>query len=183
LTKSASMIVDVSDYLPDTFRSQGFSPSQRFDPINASWLCFAPHPSIGFRPSELFPYSQPLRLSTSIPLLPSSAVLSGLRPRNHRTLAPESFSDCTFDTLTGAFSTVQGRCSPGLSPLRGLPGGSRGSHPPLACLAGTKDTHRSMHLIPDCTSGSYDQSWDQLRRVAPASMRFFTSSESPLPSI
>jgi len=57
-TKSASRIV-VSDCLPDTFRSQGFSPSQRLHPLDASWLCFTPHPSTGFRPSELFPRDQP----------------------------------------------------------------------------------------------------------------------------
>ena len=38
-----------------TFRSQGFSPSQRFGPRTPLRLCFAPHPLIGFRPSELFP--------------------------------------------------------------------------------------------------------------------------------
>jgi hypothetical protein len=45
--------------LSDTVRSQGFSPSQRFDPARASWLCFAPHPPLGFRSSELFPFGQP----------------------------------------------------------------------------------------------------------------------------
>jgi hypothetical protein len=46
--------------LTDTVRSQGFSPSQRFDPARASWLCFAPHPPLGFLwPSELFPLGQP----------------------------------------------------------------------------------------------------------------------------
>lgn len=53
-TKSASRIV-VSDCLPDTVRSQGFSPSQRLHPLETSWLYFTPHPSTGFRPSELFP--------------------------------------------------------------------------------------------------------------------------------
>ena len=66
------------DYLPGTFRSQGFSPSQRFDPTDTSWLCFTPHPSIGFRPSELFPRSQPSRLSTR------HALLSFLRRTTHR---------------------------------------------------------------------------------------------------
>jgi hypothetical protein len=47
------------DCLPGTFRSQGFSPSQRFDPTDALWLCFTPHPSIGFWPPEHFPHSQP----------------------------------------------------------------------------------------------------------------------------
>jgi hypothetical protein len=41
--------------LAATFRSQGFSPSQRLNPCTSSRLCFAPHPLIGLRPSELFP--------------------------------------------------------------------------------------------------------------------------------
>jgi hypothetical protein len=35
-------------YLTGTVHSQGFSPSQRFDPARALWLCFAPHPPLGF---------------------------------------------------------------------------------------------------------------------------------------
>jgi hypothetical protein len=50
-------------YLTNTIRSQGFSPSQRFDPARASWFCFTPHPPIGFRPTERFPLSQPWQLS------------------------------------------------------------------------------------------------------------------------
>jgi hypothetical protein len=38
----------MSAYLTDTVRSQGFSPSQRFAPAWTSWLCFAPHPPLGF---------------------------------------------------------------------------------------------------------------------------------------
>jgi len=45
--------------LADTIRPQGFSPSRRFDPTWTAWLCFAPHPPVGFQPSELFPLSQP----------------------------------------------------------------------------------------------------------------------------
>jgi len=59
-----------STCLTDAFRSQGFSPSQRLNPLDALWLYFAPLPSIGFEPSELFPLSQPLRLSTPSSLLP-----------------------------------------------------------------------------------------------------------------
>lgn len=57
-TKSAPRIV-VSVYLPDTIRSRSFSLPQRFHPLDASWLCFTPLPSTGFRPSELFPRDQP----------------------------------------------------------------------------------------------------------------------------
>jgi hypothetical protein len=59
-------------YLANAFRPQGFSPSRRFDPTGAVWLCFAPLPPIGFRPSELFPPNQPRRLSTLVALLPLS---------------------------------------------------------------------------------------------------------------
>jgi len=38
----------VSVCLTDTIRSRGFSPSQRFEPAWTSWLCFAPHPPLGF---------------------------------------------------------------------------------------------------------------------------------------
>jgi hypothetical protein len=57
-------------YLTGTFRSRSFSLPQRFDPPGASWLCFAPLPSIGFRPSELFPRDQPWHLSMPAALMP-----------------------------------------------------------------------------------------------------------------
>lgn len=56
--KSAQVIVTVLAYHPSTFRSQSFSPSQRFDPTRALWFCFAPHPPIGFLAYRVFP-SQP----------------------------------------------------------------------------------------------------------------------------
>jgi len=59
-----------SVYLADAFRPQGFSPSRRFPPTGAVWLCFTPLPPIGFWPSELFPLNQPWRLSTLVALLP-----------------------------------------------------------------------------------------------------------------
>jgi len=46
--KSAQVIVTVSAYLTDTFRSQSFSLSQRFHPTLALWIYFVPHPPIGF---------------------------------------------------------------------------------------------------------------------------------------
>jgi hypothetical protein len=60
----------VSVCLADTVRSQSFSLSQRFEPAWAWWLCFAPHPPIGFRPSELFPLGQPWHLSVLVALVP-----------------------------------------------------------------------------------------------------------------
>ena len=59
-----------STCLTDAFRSQGFAPSQRLNPLEALWLYFAPLPSIGFKPPELLPPSQPLRLSAPASLLP-----------------------------------------------------------------------------------------------------------------
>lgn len=44
---TSPVIVDAPAYLTGTFRSQGFAPSQRFDPTVASWLYFAPLPPIG----------------------------------------------------------------------------------------------------------------------------------------
>jgi len=38
----------VPDCLTGTIRSQGFSPSQRFEPAWTVWLCFTPHPPMGF---------------------------------------------------------------------------------------------------------------------------------------
>jgi hypothetical protein len=48
---------------------QGFSPSRRFTPTRTSWLCFTPHPPLGFWSSELFPLRQPRYLSISVALL------------------------------------------------------------------------------------------------------------------
>jgi hypothetical protein len=47
-------IVYTLDCLPSAFRSQGFSPSQRFHPGTPSWLCFKPHPPIGFMGLQSF---------------------------------------------------------------------------------------------------------------------------------
>jgi hypothetical protein len=55
--KQVQAIVGVSVYRADTFRSQGFSPSQRFCPAWTLWLCFTPHPPVGFRSSELILYA------------------------------------------------------------------------------------------------------------------------------
>jgi len=63
-------VIVVPVYLADTVRPQSFSLSRRLDPTRASWLCFAPHPPVGFRPSELFPLSQPRHLSVPVALLP-----------------------------------------------------------------------------------------------------------------
>jgi hypothetical protein len=45
-------------YLTNTIHSQGFSPSQWFDPARALWFCFTPLPLLGFLVFRAFP-SQP----------------------------------------------------------------------------------------------------------------------------
>jgi hypothetical protein len=82
--KSARAIV-ATVCLTVAIRSQSFSLSQRFDPARALWLCFAPHPPMGFRPSKPFPPSQPHSLSGAVALLP----LAGRRPP--RWLPPPAF--------------------------------------------------------------------------------------------
>lgn len=92
-TKSATAIVSTPAYLTDAIRSQGFPPSQRFDPTVASRLCFAPHPPIGFRPSELFPPGQPRSLSALRALLPlGRRFRRTLRLRRHANTDPDSIT-------------------------------------------------------------------------------------------
>lgn len=67
-------IVDALVCLTSTFRSQGFSPSQRFHPGTPSWLYFKPHPPIGFMGLQSFSRrGQPWCLSALSALLPSGA--------------------------------------------------------------------------------------------------------------
>jgi hypothetical protein len=48
LSAKVTQAIVVLVCLTNTIRSQGFSPSQRLNPARASWLCFTPHPPIGF---------------------------------------------------------------------------------------------------------------------------------------
>jgi len=70
LSAKSTQVIVALVCLTSTIRSQGFSPSQRLFPTRASWLCFTPHPPIGFRPSKPFPLNQPFRLSTVVTLMP-----------------------------------------------------------------------------------------------------------------
>jgi hypothetical protein len=54
-----------------TNRPQGFSPSRRRTPTRTSWLCFTPHPPLGFWSSERSPLRQPQYLSILVALLSS----------------------------------------------------------------------------------------------------------------
>jgi hypothetical protein len=72
--ESGAPIVDALDCLPSAFRSQGFSPSQRFDPGTPSRLCFKSHPLVGFVGLQSFSrHGQSSCLSTRAALLPSGA--------------------------------------------------------------------------------------------------------------
>jgi hypothetical protein len=77
------------DCLSGALRSRGFSPPQRFDPPRASWLCFAPHPPLGFSwSSELFPLCQPWRLSAPSALLPFGWLVATLERTRESPRAP-----------------------------------------------------------------------------------------------
>jgi hypothetical protein len=109
--------------LPNTFRSQGFSPSQRFHPARAVWLCFTPLPPIGFRSSELFPLSQPWCLSTLVPLLSfeparvvSSKLVSPLPPSSSAPMGP---------VLESSVNPV-GCCTTSKEPVHIIQKGTRG---------------------------------------------------------
>jgi hypothetical protein len=121
-TESASKIVGAPTCLTGAFRSQGFSPSQRLDPFETSWLCFTPHPSPGFRASRAFsaqPAGASLDAACSRAVQVSSARRTEVRVAIEE-LRLQSLSPTEHSTpvLTEA---ITGRCSPGLSPLRGLP--------------------------------------------------------------
>jgi hypothetical protein len=134
-TKSVSRIV-APTCLTGAVRSQGFSPSQRFDPLETSWLCFTPHPSIGFpasRASPAQPAAAPLDARYSLAVQVSAPE----RPKSLRCAR-----SCGFRALLRlsirhpADRSPPGRCSPGLSPLRGLP----------ITTAGPRSSRLALHL-------------------------------------
>jgi hypothetical protein len=121
----------VTACLTATFRSQGFSPSQRFGPHLPLRLCFTPHPLIGFGPSELFPpKSADMPFDTSCSLaLGVYASLYDLRARQHNPSTErldtasglQSVAPTWCPTLQATETAARSRCSPGLHPLRGMP--------------------------------------------------------------
>jgi len=84
LSAKSARVIDALDCLPNAFRSQGFSPSQRFIPTRPSRLCFTPLPPLGFWPSE--PCSTRPAVSPSGDLLLScrwtSRAVESPRPRS-----------------------------------------------------------------------------------------------------
>lgn len=76
-TESDAPIVDTLDCLPSAFRSQGLSPSQRFDPGTPSWLLFqATSVRRLHGPSELLP-SRSAVVPLGTPLLSCHRALQG----------------------------------------------------------------------------------------------------------
>jgi hypothetical protein len=111
LSAKSAQVIGVRRCLGRTFRSQGFTPSQRFSPTRAWWLYFTPLPPIGFRSSELFPHRQPRHLSMSVALLsfaslrgypanwsPSSALAIRRRPRLLSVRSSPEIPSCPSDS-------------------------------------------------------------------------------------
>jgi len=69
LSAESARVIGSQRYLGCAIRPQGFSPSRRLSPTRASWLCFTPHPPIGFWSSERSPLRQPRYLTISVALL------------------------------------------------------------------------------------------------------------------
>jgi len=95
LSAESARVIGSQRCLGCAIRPQGFSPSRRLSPTRALWLCFAPHPPIGFWSSELFPLRQPRYLSISDALVsfrqPSGSTgepVSPSAPAIHRPFRP-----------------------------------------------------------------------------------------------
>jgi hypothetical protein len=110
--------LNVTACLTATFRSQGFSPSQRFGPHLPLRLCFTPHPLIGFGPSELSHRSGQRSLATSHTHLPFEATLRcTVSGRGNTTHQPNNVAHplgARRPTLRTTEPAVRSRCSPGL---------------------------------------------------------------------
>jgi hypothetical protein len=174
-TKSASRIVGAPTCLTGAIRSQGFSPSQRFHPLETSWLCFTPHPSAGFRASRAFsaqPAAAPLGALCS-PAVQVSAPGTPRCVRSARNCGFRAFLRLSIRHPPDRSRTD--RCSPGLSPLRGLPDTTAGPESsPLALHRSKAGCARPAFcwLRPRVLQSSLETT----RGAASASMRFVTSS-------
>lgn len=187
--------------LPDAFRSQSFSPSQRFSPGHSSWLCFTPHPPLGFM--DLQSFSHPTSRDVS-----RHPVLSCRRPRPHNettfrsacpvwhlqrigptsgrsmSLCAQQWSGSRALLLPGIrhsplrVNVAESRCSLGLHPLRGLPARPMGERPPLLHLpphlGGMPPSH-----VSGATGSRSSRAWALLREARPTSMRLLTSYDRP----
>jgi hypothetical protein len=167
-------IVDTLVYLTSAFRSQGFSPSQRFDPGTPSRLCFKSHPLVGFSGLQSFSrHGQSSCLSTLAALLPSGAprTRAGRADRVYgvRRVCPDepdvdarhTPGDPGFRALLRPgvrhferrVSATRSRCSLGLCPLRGLPTRPLGLTPPLVHLPACRLRRGAANGASGCQSG------------------------------
>jgi hypothetical protein len=117
--------------LPDAIRSQSFSLSQRFEPAQASWFCFTPHPPLGFR-SGLQSLSRSVSRDASRRPFPSYR--SRWRALARLPATSGRFSDRASVPGWARLNPQPSRCSLDLFPLRGVPIQPLGQSPPLMCL-------------------------------------------------
>jgi hypothetical protein len=183
------------DCLPSAFRSQGFSPSQRFDPGTPSWLYFKPHPPVGFMGLQSFSHrGQPSCLSAFLLLSCHRVLLDAPANRRARGTSthPSGKPDRQWRRTNGdpgsrallrpgvrhstrRVNVTSSRCSPGLFPLRGVPTRPLGLTPPLvhlsACHLRRGARRRCFRVSIRSSLGAAPEG------VASASMRFVTSYE------
>ena len=89
LSAFATWAIVVPVFLTNTVRSQGFSPSQRFDPARALWLCFTPHPPLGFALAfRAFPSQPAVTPLGALCSLVVSACAGFTRANSRSTFAP-----------------------------------------------------------------------------------------------
>jgi hypothetical protein len=172
-------IVDTLVYLTSAFRSQGFSPSQRFDPGTPSRLCFKSHPLVGFVAFRAFPaaasrgVSRHSRLSCHRvlhgrePDEPTATAACDASPRTSRTdSARHTTGDPDFRALlrpgvrhsARRVTVTQSRCSLDLCPLRGVPARPLGLTPPLVHLPARRLRKGAANGASGCQSG---RAWAQ----------------------
>jgi hypothetical protein len=188
LSAKSEVQIVVLACLTSTIRSQSFSLSQRFDPRTSSRPCFIPHPLIGFLAFRAFPteasrgvfrhsllschYTSPL--THALRLTASCLAVRG--PKAGR-LTSEPCSDSMSVHSVPRVNDARSRCSPDLSPLRGLPVcWPVFERPPLLHLAFMVPDENRQTPFGACASGyPTNQTWDHLQKEGdPASMRFTT---------
>jgi len=167
-TKPPLAIV-VPVYLTSTIRSQGSSPSQRFDPASGLWVCFTPHPPMGFSVFRASP-ARASRSASRRPLLSCRSVdrdvypvllrlCDNMHPKTHvTTTEPTSTSErCSSRasvTRRWVVHPPPGRCSLDLSSPSRLPARSLGDRPPLLrfTIAGSDGGRSRVSIRPNLGS-------------------------------
>jgi hypothetical protein len=154
--------------LTDAFRSQGFSPSQRFGPRVSLWLYFKPHPLIGFLAFRAFSTEtsrnasrHPFTLLPSTDLQPHTWSLRARcthRPRGASIrLTSELCSGSVFDTPYTSGLVLE--------PLLSWP-----SSPPRS----TGSPGRPETDLPSCTSGLHVRYGNRTNPLRPCTSGFRT---------